>query len=211
MNIDVNFNPLVSVGYLSVDVPKDVMGVINNEIEGLLTSKFSNAKPANNNLYGAIENEYDLLNSFNIVDKFSCLVGKHYWNFTPHKQNVNKQHKLRTLWVNFQKKHEFNPLHVHVGSNVVLSFVIWVKIPYNIKNEIMHPSVKNSNGYTERTTSFGFVYSNGGSIHEHTIQVDQSFEGKMIIFPSNLHHQVYPFFTSDEFRISVAGNIILED
>jgi len=29
----------------------------------------------------------------------------------------------------------------------------------------------------------------------------------MIIFPSIIQHGVYPFYTSDEYRISVSGNI----
>ena len=33
---------------------------------------------------------------------------------------------LNSLWVNFQKKHEFNPMHDHGG---VYSFVIWMQIP----------------------------------------------------------------------------------
>ena len=39
---------------------------------------------------------------------------------------------LEELWVNFQKKHEFNPLHVHGG---IFSFVIFIKIPYDLHDE----------------------------------------------------------------------------
>ena len=35
--------------------------------------------------------------------------------------------QVRDLWVNFQRKHEFNPFHDHSGA---LSFVLCVKIPY---------------------------------------------------------------------------------
>ena len=33
------------------------------------------------------------------------------------------------------------------------------------------------------------------------------FENKMLIFPANFKHEVYPFYTSDEERITVSGNI----
>ena len=33
---------------------------------------------------------------------------------------------LREMWVNYQKQHEFNPLHYHSG---IYSFVVWMKIP----------------------------------------------------------------------------------
>ena len=39
------------------------------------------------------------------------------------------------------------------------------------------------------------------------IDVDKSFEGKMLVFPSKLQHLVYPFYTSDEHRITVSGNV----
>jgi hypothetical protein len=32
----------------------------------------------------------------------------------------------------------------------------------------------------------------------------------MAMFPSSLNHEVYPFYTSDDFRITIAGNIMLE-
>ena len=35
-------------------------------------------------------------------------------------------------WINFQKKHEFLPNHTHDG---VLSYSIWIKIPYDEKKE----------------------------------------------------------------------------
>ena len=39
------------------------------------------------------------------------------------------------------------------------------------------------------------------------LDVDKSKEGYFVIFPSNLNHQVFPFYSSDDYRITVAGNI----
>jgi hypothetical protein len=41
----------------------------------------------------------------------------------------------------------------------------------------------------------------------HTIDVDKSFEGKMLMFPNSAYHTVYPFYTSDDYRITVSGNL----
>ena len=46
-----------------------------------------------------------------------------------------------------------------------------------------------------------------GAISQHEIEADRNYENKMIIFPSNLQHSVYPFFTSNDYRISLSGNI----
>jgi hypothetical protein len=48
-----------------------------------------------------------------------------------------------------------------------------------------------------------------GRIVQNRIEVDKSWEGTMIMFPSSLHHMVHPFYTSDEYRISISGNLIV--
>ncbi len=40
-----------------------------------------------------------------------------------------------------------------------------------------------------------------------SIPVDKSFEGKMLMFSASQYHAVYPFYTSDEERITVSGNL----
>ena len=39
--------------------------------------------------------------------------------------------------------------------------------------------------------------------------MEASDEGTMLFFPAMLKHQVYPFYNSDEDRISISGNISL--
>ena len=41
------------------------------------------------------------------------------------------------------------------------------------------------------------------------LDVDNEYEGKIMMFPSSLVHCVYPFYTSDDYRISLSGNIWL--
>ena len=35
----------------------------------------------------------------------------------------------------------------------------------------------------------------------------EEHEGKMVLFPAMLNHQVYPFYNIDEERVSMSGNI----
>ena len=44
----------------------------------------------------------------------------------------------------------------------------------------------------------------------HRIPIDSTWEGHIIMFPANLQHCVYPFYTSDDTRISFSGNILLD-
>ena len=41
----------------------------------------------------------------------------------------------------------------------------------------------------------------------YNYSLDPSMEGYMVMFPSETQHCVYPFYTSDEERISISGNL----
>lgn len=104
--------------------------------------------------------------------------------------------RINDMWVNWMKKHDFNPPHDHQG---LYSFVIWHKIPYNLADEQAHyPKVTNP-----RTSMFVFMPQQD----ELALPLDKCHEGYMAVFPSTLMHYVAPFYTSDDYRISFAGNI----
>ena len=111
---------------------------------------------------------------------------------------------LNTWWVNYQKQYEFNPLHDHSG---VYSFVIWLKIPVEFE--------KQNEGYDTNTpvkSAFQFNYTNIlGEICTFNYPTGKNFEGMMLFFPSKLRHQVYPFYNCDEERISVSGNVLVNE
>ena len=106
---------------------------------------------------------------------------------------------LGSMWVNYQKQTQFNPTHAHDG---IYSFVIWMKIPTVWEDQNTCQSTKSC------VSSFEFLYSDILGKH-HTYQYDlgPEDEGTLLFFPAQLWHQVYPFFNSDETRISISGNI----
>ncbi len=112
--------------------------------------------------------------------------------------------KMEMLWVNWQKKHEFNPLHAHSGE---VSFVIWMKIPYNHEDEKKRPQAGEVYGQTH-SGCFEFVCTNQlGQLTQYQYHLSTEYEGILVVFPASLRHQVYPFYTSDEDRISISGNL----
>ena len=112
---------------------------------------------------------------------------------------------LSGLWVNFQKKGEFQPVHNHTG---MFSFVIWMDIPYDWKDEAKLPFAK-VRAADSQMGNFTFVHSNDNcrSVSEYVIPMSPEMNGYCCFFPSDLCHQVYPFYTSDKDRISISGNI----
>jgi len=217
-NITIKYNPVQSIGYVSCNVPSDVFAVVEQEVQDIIDSNFKDAEPYNNQLAGSIENEYALKKSAEILNNLFKQVIPEYWKLQGDLKNADICYQINTrrlgggpdLWVNLQKKYEMNPLHDHGG---VLSFVLYVKIPYDITEEESLPHTKNSKNIIG--PAFSFVYPALPKFDKrflptdsHLIRVDKSWEGTMIIFPAWLQHMVYPFYTSDDYRISVSGNLI---
>jgi len=114
---------------------------------------------------------------------------------------------LQNLWVNFQRKGEFNPPHTHTGS---YSFNIWVTVPYYNAEEFNHPMSAYNNKIRPGALSgsFMFQYTNIlGELRDMYYEGDKTYEGYCFLFPAKLTHQVFPFYSSDELRITVSGNI----
>ena len=113
--------------------------------------------------------------------------------------NNNSKFYLDTPWINVQKKYEFIPNHTHDG---VFSYTIWMKIPYDINEELK---------IGKYASTFEFIYNSIiGTSFNKIIPVNKNDIGKIIFFPSKLNHCVYPFYTSDDTRISISGNILFE-
>ena len=109
-----------------------------------------------------------------------------------------------SVWVNFQKKYEVNPCHIHSGQ---YSFVLWLNIPFNYEDETNRKEVKNST-QAHQASTFTIPYTSiTGNIRLEHFFLDKKDNGRFIIFPSNLAHFVYPFYTSDDHRISISGNL----
>ena len=110
-------------------------------------------------------------------------------------------------WSNYQKQHEFNPLHDHGG---VYSFVIWMKIPTNyFEQRRDNKFAMDSN--SRSISNFSFEYTNIlGGMKGYTYEMSSKLEGALVFFPAALNHLVYPFYNCKEDRISISGNILLD-
>lgn len=128
------------------------------------------------------------------------------FNYSVNIENNDVKVALERIWINMQRAGEFLPLHNHSG---LYSFVIWTSIPYSMSDE--RDNISNPDLIKNRTANFEFVYTDVlGKINNYPVPVDKSLEGKICIFPAELQHQVYPFYSSNSVRVSVAGNYRLE-
>jgi hypothetical protein len=204
---------LPNVPVVSTRLPPKIMDRIWQYIE---TAKEDGVKNRSNRiLAGNIDTSLSLIDEDdyfwkNVLKKVSeyyadsTQVGVKWWR--PMTSHAHKKTCLRSFWVNFQKKHEFNPLHDHAG---FLSFVIWMKIPTERRDQHNLPISANSN--FPCASDFEFVYTDIlGTVASFSVPMGKESEGVMYVFPSGLKHHVYPFYECDEERISVSGNINLD-
>lgn len=186
------FVKLGNQGYILEDLPKRFWGGLKNSIE------IKNAlEKANSGLAGNIEKEYYIKIEEELKEWISDLGSSLGMALD---RNFDNLDFLGSPWVNYQKKYEFNPMHHHSGS---VSFVIWYDIPYLIENEkSLYPDVPGGSV----AGNFTFYYTNNEKIHSHDIPVDKTWSKKIAVFPSKLQHGVHPFYTSDDYRITISGN-----
>ena len=138
-----------------------------------------------------LNNENDILQSF-LID---CLV-----EFPPIKKSVDL---IVSAWVNINPPNSFNTKHCHPDSN--LSGVLWIKSQKDCGN-IVFQSPFHFQTYKE-VESYTEDFKNKNK-YFHTYFFNP-IEGRMIVFPSHLEHQVKPN-ESKEDRISVSFNIRLK-
>lgn len=201
-----NWNQLFNVGYITGTMPEDVMTVIRQEIKEI-QSDFSKATLHTYELAGQIKHEYLLFKSKKMIE--SALIPYIYeydriFNYIEHLSFLTKNvpFKLHDVWVNYQQKTEYNPIHNHSG---FMSFTLWVNIPYDMKDERLASPGANSNN--NRAGNFVFHYMDATSIFRNSdFPISKELENKFILFPSSMLHSVNPFYSSDDYRISVAGN-----
>jgi len=117
-------------------------------------------------------------------------------------QDIQYGWALDSLWVNYQKKHEWNPPHTHDSD---VSFVIWLDIPEEIHKEHKEHEWK-SNHQGPGVIVFQYGHQEYFNVHNTWIMPNS---GDVAIFPSHLQHFVHSF-QSDVTRISLSGNIVID-
>ena len=191
-----------STGVLLTSLPNDIFTEITTQVNFIVKNKKLAGK-LSSNVYpigGQISDQISFSVKKNLLHYLGNLVN-HYENF----YDISSANNIvqHFAWLNLQKKYEYNPNHNHNGD---LSYVIYVKVPYNLQDEDNMPNTINSNVSANGRFCFNYV-NEENKVAFKVIDITKDFEGKIMMFPSHLVHCVYPFYTSDEYRITIAGNI----
>ena len=204
---------LPNLGLTNGKIPPNIYQALNREIVDIHTASETGTLDKNGimqmnpSLAGQITKEYQITKSLPLLNPYLEEMGRAYqkeWNYYPKENPNNGNLKVESVWVNMQKKLEVNPLHNHDGT---LSFVAWLHVPFKLEDERNVENCKNSRT-VELASTFQFVYTTAlGTIANCPMFVENGWEAKIVMFPAKLLHIVYPFQTSDDYRISIAGNL----
>ena len=197
---------LPNIGLTNGLIPPNIYQALNKEIIDI-DNDDSNTMKMNRTLAGQITKEYQITKSRQLLDPYLEEMARAYqkhWDYYPKENPNDNKLKVESVWVNMQKKLEVNPLHNHEGT---MSFVAWLHVPFKLEDERNMQNCKNSRT-VKLASTFQFVYTQIlGNVVNFPLFVENGWEGRIVMFPSPLLHIVYPFQSSDDSRISIAGNL----
>lgn len=194
----------INYGFYLDKVPTNVTQELDIQVKEL-QQDFSKGVPWNKYLSSEVEHEYKFTPGILTQNYLKDLTAK----LDSELSHIPKNETIvcKDLWVNYISKTEYSSVHYHNG---IYSFVIWHEMPYNIENErnrVIHKTPQ----HIPKSGCFEFMFPSMENmqmkINTFTIPTDKKMEGYIAMFPSSLGHMVYPFYTSDDYRISIAGNI----
>ena len=186
-------------GFYQHQFHRDI-SIISNHVNDDLTSKMKEHALNNRNLdmksrlAGQIAEEYET--PFNDAPElrkiFDGFLRQQVQNFLgqPPSENFDWY-----AWTNITKPNEYNPVHAH--QNCVLSWVLYLDIPEEIRQEYYEP--------VTTIPSKGLVtfYSN----YSPDNLTFNPRTGDFFLFTASHRHSVGSFYTEGVERISLAGNI----
>lgn len=178
-------------------ISNDLIGAINNHIDMILEDQEKIEELYHGkNLAGEIKYEIKLSREFidsNLYNPIRNIVN----NFVLSTMNKElKSFEIKSSWAVCQFESDYNPIHWHDGH---LSGVMYTKIPKNFGS-----SYKKINKNGNIAFIHGATQLTAASVYDVSPEL-----GDIYVFPSNLMHTVYPFF-SDEERRSVSFNVFLD-
>tara|TARA_Y100000817_G_scaffold126216_1_gene99001 strand:- start:535 stop:1206 length:672 start_codon:yes stop_codon:yes gene_type:complete len=122
----------------------------------------------------------------------------------PFKQKTTHTHELAfsRFWCRASLDGDYQSIHDHQG---IFTFVVWLTVPFEGADERQVQA-----GFRPEASDFVLVYPDTcGQLQKRNFVLGKGAEGKMLFFPSDINHIVYPHYTTQEYRIALAGDVAL--
>ena len=179
-------------------IPDKTIEILNNHIDEILKDENKIEELYHGkNLAGEIKYEIKLTKDF--LNKHLYELLKNYvFNFV--KSTTKKELKtfdIISCWAVCQFESDYNPVHWHNGH---ISGVMYTKMPKDFGSSYKKDNWNGNIAFLQGATQFT---STGAFRAKPEI-------GDLYLFPSNMMHTVYPFFSNEE-RRSISFNAFLDE
>ncbi len=120
----------------------------------------------------------------------------------------NCRWRVLESWVEYRKKGDFMPPTQVPGGD--MAFALYINIPYDIEDEIAHP--RNEKTLHPCAAKTQMIYANPiGKISTRDFIFTKADEGVILIYPSSVLLQTFPFNTSEGECIVMRGAFLAEE
>ena len=195
-----NFGPSV----LKVTIPKNIVDLINQYIDGLVNDKEkTKILNAGENLVGDVTQEFSLEDEFIkksgwYVFLASCVNN---WIEFETKEKV-KKFEILNSWVVRQFSNEYNPTHWHGGH---ISGAGFLKVPSSFGKH-----TQNKKGIRYKGGNLQLIHGARMFLCPSTLNITPTV-GDFYFFPNYLMHTVFPFKDTNEERRSISFNANIDE
>ena len=199
---------------LSVDFPKPFVDELNTFIDEVI---IPSDKDYSHSLVGQVRQDEKSkqlmfpMDEHEFAVEFKKILDSCATNYI--QQAYKKQSHAETYdaWTVHSYAGDYNPRHSHgVATPAGLSSLMWLKVPDSIKN--MKPSedisLHRASGIIDGWTQFTWGLNSAQDLFRLKCQSQEAIqpaEGKLLIWPNWLDHEVFPFFGEGERRTFVAN------
>ena len=201
---------------LSVDFPKPFVDELNTFIDEVI---IPSDKDYSHSLVGQVRQDEKSkqlmfpMDEHEFAVEFKKILDSCATNYI--QQAYKKQSHAETYdaWTVHSYAGDYNPRHSHgVATPAGLSSLMWLKVPDSIKNmkpsEGESSSLHRASGIIDGWTQFTWGLNSAQDLFRLKCQSQEAIqpvEGRLLIWPNWLDHEVFPFFGEGERRTFVAN------
>jgi hypothetical protein len=187
---------LYNPGITKTAIPSYIFNKVKKEVEQEIN--YSNNKNNGNSIIQKDYNYFIKPDLKSVIEEVSLSYQNHFGFINGAEIKVSETCKIST-----QRKYEFVAPKTNDGS---LTWYLWIQIPYDLKEELDLSNLVETG--SNSISKFQFIYNTldcGTNVCD--IDLDKSWEGVLLLFPSFLRHSMQPFYTSDDYRVFLTGNV----
>ena len=199
---------------LSVDFPKSFVDELNTFIDDVV---IPDDKDYGHSLVGQIRQDEKSkqltfpLEGHEFAVEFKKILDSCATNYIQQSYKRESHAETYDAWTVHSYAGDYNPRHSHgCATPAGLSSLMWLKVPDSIKNlEATEESgLHHASGLIDGWTQFTWGLNSSQDLFRLKCQSQEAIhpvEGKLLVWPNWLDHEVFPFFTEGERRTFVAN------